>query len=55
MASLDNPESNIWNVIIEAEGQDRRDELVNLYYESVEESWMYMYSRMEDLSNNGAE
>jgi len=55
MASLDNPETSIWQVIIDAEGEDKRDELVDLYYQSVEESWMYMYTRMEDLSNTGAE
>ncbi|NBC28036.1 MAG: hypothetical protein GVY08_14330 [Bacteroidetes bacterium] len=55
LASLDNPETNIWEVIIDAEGEDRRDELVDLYYQSVEESWMYMYRRMEDMSYSGTE
>ena len=55
MASLDDPETSIWQVIIDAEGEDKRDELVDLYYQSVEESWMYMYTRMEDLSNTGTE
>lgn len=55
MASLDNPETNIWEVIVDAEGQDRRNELVDLYYQSVEESWMYMFTRMEDMSHTGSE
>jgi hypothetical protein len=55
MAALDNPDPSIWSVIIEEEGQDRRDELVDLYYESVEDSWMYMYRRVEDASNTGTE
>lgn len=55
MASLDDPETNIWEVIVDAEGQDRRNELVDLYYQSVEESWMYMFTRMEDMSHTGSE
>jgi hypothetical protein len=55
MVSLDSPKTNIWQVIIDAEGEDRRDELVDLYYQSVEESWMYMYSRMEELSHTDSD
>lgn len=54
-ASLDNPKTNIWQVIIDAEGQDKRDELVDLYIDSVDETWMYMYTRMEDMSYAGTE
>ncbi|NBC03557.1 MAG: hypothetical protein GVY20_07615 [Bacteroidetes bacterium] len=55
MEALDEPVESAWNIIAEVEGEDARDEYFEDYKNSVENSWMYIFRLMEDMSHSEGE
>ncbi|NBC03728.1 MAG: hypothetical protein GVY20_08510 [Bacteroidetes bacterium] len=55
MEALDDPYESAWAIVAEAEGEDTRDELLEDYRNSVENSWMYIMRLNEDMSHSGGD
>lgn len=54
-AAMDNERDDVWTVVENEHGEDKREELQNNYRESVDETWAFIWRRMADLSHSGTE
>ncbi len=52
MEALDEPFESAWDIVAEQEGDDKRDELLEDYRNSVENSWMYVFRLNEEMSHS---
>lgn len=55
MEALDEPFESAWAIVAEQEGEEKRDELLEDYRNSVENSWMYMFRYNEEMSHSEEE
>ncbi len=55
MEALDEPYVSAWAIVAEAEGEDKRDELLEDFRNSVENSWMYIMRLNEEMSHSGGD
>ena len=54
-AAMDNERDDVWTVVENEHGEDKREELQNNYRESVDETWAFMWRRMAEMSYSGEE
>jgi hypothetical protein len=55
MEALDDPFESAWAIVAEQEGEEKRNELLEDYRNSVENSWMYMFRLNEEMSHSGGD
>ena len=51
-AALDVKRDGVWELVEKAKGKDHSDKLRANLRNSLKDSWMYLYKRMDDLSHN---
>jgi len=51
-AAMDNELDSVWDVVEQNEGKKKREELQNNYRASMENTWLYMYHKNDELSHN---
>lgn len=51
-AALDVERDGVWKLVENAKGKEYTEKLRASFRESVEDSWAYLYKRMDDLSHN---
>lgn len=51
-AALDVKRDGVWDLVEKAKGKEYSDKLRNDIRSSIKQSWMYIYKRMDDLSND---
>jgi hypothetical protein len=54
-AALDVERDGVWKLVENAKGKEYSDKLRTDFRSSVEDSWAYLYKRLDDLSNNPAQ
>lgn len=52
-AAMDDPGDEVWTVVENEEGSEKREQLMADYRASVDQAWSYLYRRVEDLSHEG--
>jgi hypothetical protein len=51
-AALDVKRDAVWEMVEKAKGKDETEKLRAKFRSSIQDSWAYLYKRMDDLSNN---
>ncbi len=51
-AAMDEARDNVWTVVENAFGKEKRSALQADFRDSIEDSWSYIFSKVEDLSHN---